>query len=422
MKSNSIHIQHSKDELLNLYKSFNPIFAEILQKMEMLLKNAINIQSIPTLKTRIKTFDSYYKKVIRVQPDALKKNDFPILSDILGIRIICPFLDDIAIVEKQIEKKFTILEIERKGAERSFSEFGYESIHILIEIPKSIINSLPQNSVLPKGLICEIQVRTILQDAWAEVEHELVYKSAFSPFDLPLRRKLASMNASLSLADIVFQEIRDYQKKLNHEVALRRENFYREADVLNKQKLSAETEIYGDVTAYKNISSSSPYVRGTIDDLLLDAIHSQNAGENEHAIEIYTIIINSNPVPPNQVLSVIHKHRGMAYFAMHNYKDAINDFSKSIQYDSNNYHSMYYKGIVLSVINNDKKALECFDKSLSINPYQAHVNYRMAISLYRLGKNEEAIQSIEEANRLGLDDDDTRTLRILAENAIGFKN
>jgi ppGpp synthetase/RelA/SpoT-type nucleotidyltranferase len=421
MKSNNFHIQQSKDELLNLYKSFNPIFVQILQQMEILLKNVVIIQSVPTFKTRIKTFDSYYKKVIRVQPEALKKKDFPVLSDILGIRIICPFLDDIDIVEKELAAKFTVLEIERKGAERSFSEFGYESIHILIELPEVILKSFPKNRV-PKGLICEIQVRTILQDAWAEVEHELVYKSAFSPFDLPLRRKLASMNASLSLADIVFEEIRDYQRKLNQEVALRRENFYRQADVLSKEKLNAETEINGEVTAYKNISSSSPYVRGTIDDLLLDAIHAQNAGENEHAIEIYTIIINSKPIPSKIVLSVIHKHRGMAYFAMHNYKVSIEDFTKSIQYDPKNYHSLYYKGIVMSVINNEKGALDCFDRSLEINPYQAHVNYRRAMSLYRLGKNNEAIKAIDEANRLGLDDDDSRKLRILAENAIGINN
>ena len=145
----------------------------------------------------------------------------------LGIRVICAFLEDLKTVEEQISKIFKIIEIERKGADRTFSEFGYESIHFLVEIPEEFKTD---KDTVPDGLVCEIQVRTILQDAWAEVEHELVYKSEFSPFDLPLRRKLASLNASLSLSDIIFQEIRDYQNKLNKELDCRRESFYDKAD------------------------------------------------------------------------------------------------------------------------------------------------------------------------------------------------
>lgn len=76
--------------------------------------------------------------------------------------------------------------MERKGSERTFREFGYESVHFLLDIPEEFKVGL----VLPKNLIFEIQLRTILQDAWAEVEHELVYKSEFSPFDQPLKESL----------------------------------------------------------------------------------------------------------------------------------------------------------------------------------------------------------------------------------------
>ncbi len=62
--------------------------------------------------------------------------------------------------------------------------------------------------------VCEIQLRTILQDAWAEVEHELVYKSDISLPNQSIRRKLASLNATLTLSDLIFQEIRDYQKEI----------------------------------------------------------------------------------------------------------------------------------------------------------------------------------------------------------------
>ena len=53
-----------------------------------------------------------------------------------------------------------------------------------------------------------------MQDAWAEVEHELVYKSDITLPNQSIRRKLASLNATLTLSDLIFQEIRDYQKEI----------------------------------------------------------------------------------------------------------------------------------------------------------------------------------------------------------------
>ena len=167
--------------------------------------------------------------------------------------------------------------------------------------------------------VCEIQIRTILQDAWAEVEHELIYKSEFSPFDMPLRRKLASMNASLSLADIIFQEIRDYQNKLQGEIEERRQSFYLMADNLTRTSTENETD------ENKSIQRVSPFVRGTIDDLILEALHEHNAGNLDRAISIYTEILTSKPVPPAPVLTVMFKHRGMAYFAKNDFDSALAD-------------------------------------------------------------------------------------------------
>ena len=147
--------------------------------------------------------------------------------------IICTFLEDIADVLDQIKSVFQVTEVEIKGSSQSYKEFGYESVHVLVSVPEDCKpENLPCDVKLPDELVCEIQIRTILQDAWAEVEHELIYKTEFTPFDMPLKRKLASMNASLSLADIIFQEIRNYQKNLQNEMLQRRQSFYEKADDL----------------------------------------------------------------------------------------------------------------------------------------------------------------------------------------------
>lgn len=401
---------HSKDLLQQNYEEYEDVFKTILRGVELKLKDTLKLTSMPTFKTRVKKFESYYRKVIRVKPQSLLEDSLPTLTDMLGIRVICAFLEDLATVERQIVENFKIKEIERKGAEQTFKEFGYESIHILIEIPEDLIPSKEKGIVLPPDLVCEIQIRTILQNAWAEVEHELVYKSEFSPFDLPLRRKLASMNASLTLADIVFQEIRDYQNKLNSELDCRRSSFYEKADEMsNELLLPKESKIVE--KQYDNIAPSSPYVHGTIDDLILEAIHSHNNGNMQKAVQIYTRIIESKPEPNPIVLSVIYKHRGMAHFAMNNFDDALFDFKKSTEYDSNNFRSFYYIGIVYSVIGENAKALEVFDKSLEINQYQSHVYYRKALAWYALADYSNAMNCLNKAQKLGLKNEDCQRLQ-----------
>jgi putative GTP pyrophosphokinase len=198
----------------------------IARKLEKRIEKLIApVSSNPRVKGRVKSFESYFKKYIRLLK-SVDPGGAPRISDLIGIRIICPFMEDLTAVEKLLANEFRIMEAERKGSSHTFREFGYESIHLLIAVPDGMVK---EAGTLGKPCCetAEIQIRTILQDAWAEVEHELVYKAEFNPFDTPLKRKLAAVNASLSLADIIFQEIRTYQRELNGELGKRRDSFFR---------------------------------------------------------------------------------------------------------------------------------------------------------------------------------------------------
>ena len=400
----------NKDNLQLAYDTYRPVLTAILFSVEQKLKKNLKLASMPTFKTRIKDFGSYYKKLLRVRPKSLGKQSLPTLTDLLGIRVICAFLEDLKTVEDQISKLFNVIEIERKGADRTFSEFGYESIHFLIEIPEEF---RANKDSIPEGLVCEIQVRTILQDAWAEVEHELVYKSEFSPFDLPLRRKLASLNASLSLSDIIFQEIRDYQNKLNKELDCRRETFYDQADSIARGIIfdKNKDDNLDSVESEKSpTEQASPYIRGTIDDMILEAIQAHNTGNLDRAIDIYTKIIEAKPEPNNIVLSVIYKHRGMAKFAKNSFEQALDDFIASCKYDPSSYRSYYYVGIVYSILGDNEKSIENFDKSLELNQYQSHVYYRKALVYFNDSNFSLSLKNLQKAISLGLDDEDANKL------------
>lgn len=407
-----VHWLPDKEQLSKQYAGYSSTFQTLIGRLETRLKSCISVSSLLTYKSRVKGFNSYYRKLLRNLPENIgSSSDLPTITDIIGIRIICAFLHDLVEVEKILQTGFSVYEVERKGADRTFREFGYESTHILLAIPED----LKENLNLPHGLIFEIQVRTILQDAWAEVEHELVYKSEFSPFDLPLKRKLASINASLSLADIIFQEIRDYQNKLNSELEKRRGSFYQQADneadigniasIQNKKKLGQEVP-----------TVLSPYVQGTIDDMILDAIEAHNNGNLDRAGMIYSKIIDSKP--NDTVLTVIYKHRGMAYFAQSRYKEALADFRNSALKTPEGYRSYYYIGIVLSVMEREPEAIENFTKSLELNPYQPYVYYRRAQSFYHQGMYTESMNDLDKAVSLGFKKDEEKKLRMMIANKL----
>ncbi len=408
------NLLNSKDSFKVLYNRYVPNLKLLLAALEADIKSHLQIASMPSYKTRVKRFESYYRKLIKY--DKLKKdtNELILLTDMLGIRIICHFLEDVDTIQNQLSQYYEVIEVEKKGAERDFSSFGYESTHLLVKMPQRLIDKHitgDELNNLPKEVTVEIQIRTVLQDAWAEVEHELVYKAEFSPFDLPMRRKLYSMNATLSLTEIIFQEIRDYQNKFNAELDKRRFDFYEKADVLTASKLDADS-VMTDSFSSKNVlsGSSSPFVKGTIDDLVLEALQAHNIGNLDKAIAIYSKILEANPKPNNIILSVIHKHRGMAFFAQNNYVDAKSDFIMSTEHDPKNFRSYYYVGIVCSVSNNEEEALTYFEKSLEINAFQAHVRYRKALSLYHLGLFDLSLESLNHAIQQGLSEDESEKL------------
>ncbi|MDY4902260.1 MAG: (p)ppGpp synthetase [Treponema sp.] len=394
-----------KNYISEIYLSYKDVFQEILSAIELKLKSTLKLVSMPTFKTRIKSFNSYYKKVLRQKAQEVgESRKLVCLTDMIGIRVICAFLEDLNEVMNQIKQNFDVIEIEDKGANQSFREFGYESLHILIKIPADCMPVKNTTPALPENMVCEIQVRTILQDAWAEVEHELIYKSEFNPFDKPLRRKLASINASLSLADTIFQEIRDYQKKLQNELSTRRNNFYSKADLL-----TGDAEINEQSSGLK--SENLNLENASIDDLVLQALHEHNVGNFAVAEIIYTKILESVPTPPDVVKGVIYKHRGMAYFAQGKYPQALDDFKLSVEKDPSGFRSLYYEGIVYSVMEKHKEAIECFNRSLEIDSFQSHVYYRRSLSYFNLGDYNNAMSDINNAVNLGLEDDDVKSLK-----------
>lgn len=436
----SVLVIPDKAKLSTQYADSKPRYEEALSSFLSMVESVLSNNGLkPTLKGRVKEFDSYYAKKLRLLKKAWteKAGTLPV-NDVIAIRVICPFLGDLAKAEKILSERFSVEEIERKGAERSFREFGYESIHLLVRIPEEIMPLCPH---IERHVI-EIQLRTILQEAWAEVEHELVYKAEFTPFDEPMRRKLAALNANLTLSDIIFQEILEFEKRLNAELGHRREVFYRKIEeVADAPESGAGDEVRpageadagtlpgdalpgspGDVPsggpgdASPKASRSEDqlpdgpfggsagkhdmdgYGNFGMDGLLLAALEAHNKADFDKAVRIYSTIVAEKP--DREIASVVYKHRGMAYFAQSRYHEALQDFSSCLTLDPECYKALYYRGVVKSVLEDFLGAAEDFSAALQIYPYHFFSRYRRALCYFKMGDTATAHADCEVALRI----------------------
>lgn len=134
------------------------------------------------------------------------------ITDLAGVRVIAFFPATLTLIDEVVGEEFEVVERSDKGAELIEEEkFGYRSIHFLVKIA-------PHRARLPEygsfaNAVTEVQVRTILQHAWAEIEHGIQYKSA-SVIPTEIRRRFMSLAGMLEIADREFQAIQDTDKRL----------------------------------------------------------------------------------------------------------------------------------------------------------------------------------------------------------------
>ncbi len=332
-----------------------------------------------------KTFDSYYKKLLLYYNRSRRRLE---IDDIIGLRIICSFLGDIEIVKDILNENFKIVESEYIGTTYSFKEFGYQSLHVVAELPVDI-----PDIILYTVPHFEIQVRTKLQDAWAEVEHEIIYKSDESPLNEHLKRKLASLNANLTLADIIFQEIREYQKARQYLDAKRREDL--QAKIQSIKGISMLNDF--SITANETQARAAEKIpqNGNLNNLLFQALDAHSNQQYGHALKLYDKIIEQKPEP--YIMSIVHNHRGMVFFALSKYESAMNDFNRAIQANPKNARAYCNRGLVYRMNEKYDKAVEDFNTSISIDALYADGYFNRAQVYYEL---KDYIQALNDCKKV----------------------
>lgn len=120
--------------------------------------------------SRIKTPQSILNKMKKKHYELNYKNLVQNIDDIAGIRITCPFKNDILTIKEIIEEMENVKIIQEKDYITKPKESGYSAYHLIVEVP---INFKGKDLYVK----CEIQIRTMAMDFWATAEHKMRYKA-----------------------------------------------------------------------------------------------------------------------------------------------------------------------------------------------------------------------------------------------------
>ena len=188
------------EELMVKYRS---AIREVTTKLEILndeLSSSMNGNPIESIQSRVKRPYSIAKKLTRLnQPvtvDAIAEN----LNDVAGIRVICPFINDIYKVADMLLMPDDVHLVRQKAYIKRPKENGYRSLHLVIEIPVFF-------STKKEMIRVEIQIRTVAMDFWASLEHQIRYKND-SPEVQAIADELKDCADTIAQTDLRMQELR----------------------------------------------------------------------------------------------------------------------------------------------------------------------------------------------------------------------
>lgn len=186
----------------------NSIYGDKIYEMEKVMMDAVSklddfrkeetevLKEDPVehLAYRIKSDKSMREKCRRRGISENRENALNVLTDAIGLRIVCPFRSDVYLMVKKIKESSDFEIVEEKDYIKHSKENGYRSYHMITRF---------------EGYFIEIQLRTISMDTWAALEHQMKYKKTVNGNQELISSELKRCADSLASTDISMQTLRD---------------------------------------------------------------------------------------------------------------------------------------------------------------------------------------------------------------------
>lgn len=155
--------------------------------------------------SRIKESDSMREKCRRKNLPETSQSALKEIRDSIGIRIICGFVDDIYKTIDVIKDIPGVSIYNEKDYILNAKPNGYRSYHLILEIETEFPDVLGNE----RGTyFVEVQLRTIAQDSWASLEHQMKYKNDIKNPEM-ITRELKRCADELASCDLTMQTIRN---------------------------------------------------------------------------------------------------------------------------------------------------------------------------------------------------------------------
>ena len=390
----------TEEELQQIYENNLPLWKELLNNICASICDKLKAEELKfTSKVRIKSLESLYAKKQRLSDAENNRNQ--IIKDLLGLRFIVPFLEDAERVVEIVKESLVVVEIDRKSEELSYREFAYDSIHMEISLDNFRV-------ILPDfcSPMCEIQIRTILQEAWYEIEHDLIYKSDIEvPGNKATRKKIAALNANLVLSDMIFQEIRDKQKELEIWGRERFQELQKRARGISPESLPKYQGHFIKTILHDEHRDEA---ENNIEKSLLKALEAHNNEKYLRAIDLYSKVLSTDPTL--KVRAIIYNHRGLAFFMLNKERHALKDFEESVKCDPGYYQALNNRALMFRRMGLTTEAIYNFDKSLAIEEKQADVYFFKAQTHFETQDCQSALNELATAIRLRPDYQEAKIL------------
>ncbi|KPH52241.1 GTP pyrophosphokinase [Helicobacter pullorum] len=214
------------EKSFEIYESFETILKNYIQGLldKAIQEGKLDKESVE-IKSRTKEIESFKGKISRDDKKLKYKDPLSEITDLVGIKIMLTSLKDENIVyellklemKDNIDKENSVDKTEDIKKER---KFGYLGRHLVVfydenmfELGKHLINKEIHPSHF-KGLRAEIQVKTLLQHVWAEVEHKARYKAG-EELSNDKKRYFDRLAALIEVADDLFKDLVEESERVN---------------------------------------------------------------------------------------------------------------------------------------------------------------------------------------------------------------
>lgn len=166
------------------------------------------VQPRPEVKS-IKSVVSKINTKRKEKPDY----DFGSIEDLVGITVVCPYTScAMEVIDEMFLQLPFIVKPRTSGEAMRTSDAGYRGWHFVAEPSPELITVMP----FLMGAKCEIQIKTMIQEAWDAQTHDVTYKHE-EPIDVGLASALKNQSASLAAHDDQSETIRSMIQKLEEE-------------------------------------------------------------------------------------------------------------------------------------------------------------------------------------------------------------